>query len=77
MDMLSGETTIKIVLPPSEKGSTLKGNNLLPRANYFLSEWTPYQKELGLLESKQEVTKVPFLKLAENIRDYLFALKEL
>ena len=28
MDTLSGETTVKFLLPLSEKGSTLKGNRL-------------------------------------------------
>ena len=44
---------------PSEKRSTLKGRNLLPLgANFFLLEKTPFQKGIGVLESKQEVMKV-------------------
>ena len=40
-----------------EKGSTLKGKNLLPvGANSFLLEKIPLQKCLDLQESKQEVT---------------------
>ena len=40
------------------KRSTLKGKNLLPReANSFLLEQTPFQKEIELWKSKQEVTK--------------------
>ena len=39
MDTLSGETTIRIDFSPTEKGSTLKGKNLLPvGANSFLLE---------------------------------------
>ena len=46
----------------SEKGSTLKGKNLLPLgANSFLLEQTLFQKGTGVPESKQEVTKVVFL----------------
>ena len=37
--IISGEITVKMFCFPSEKGSTLKGKNLLPRgANSFLSE---------------------------------------
>ena len=41
---------------PSEKGSSLKGKNLLPLgANSFLLEQIPFEK--GVQERKQEVTK--------------------
>ena len=54
MDSFKGDNSIKIVLLPSIKGSTLKGKNLLPRgANSFLLEETPFQKGLGVQESKQ------------------------
>ena len=60
MDTLSGEVTLsKVFCLPSEKGSTLKGKNLLPvGANSFLLELIPFQKGFNLLEHKEEVTKV-------------------
>ena len=42
--------------PPSEKGSTLKGKNLLARTNSFLLEKIPFQKEFDAQE--KEVTKI-------------------
>ena len=42
IDTHSGEATVKIVLLPSEKGSTLKGKNLLPLGvNSFLFRVDP------------------------------------
>ena len=42
----------------SEKGSTLKGKNLLPMGvNYFLLEWTPFQKGFVVQKCKKEATK--------------------
>ena len=47
--------------------SSLKGKNWLPLgANSFLSEQTLFQKESGMQESKQEVTKV--VSLVKNGR---------
>ena len=41
-------------LRPSEKGSTLRGKNLLPEgANSFVLEQIPFQKGIGVQESKQ------------------------
>ena len=46
---------------PSEKGSTLKGKNLLPLgANSFLLGQTPFQKSPGVKESKEEDIKFGF-----------------
>ena len=55
MDTLSGVATLsKLFCLPSEKGSTLKGKNLLPLgANSFLLEYTPFQKGLSVQVSKQ------------------------
>ena len=54
--------SVKILSPVSEKGSALKGKNLLPLgANSFLLDETLFQKGLGMQESKKEVTKVVFL----------------
>ena len=55
----------ELFLPLSEKGSTLNGKNLLPKgANSFLLVKTPFQKDLGLQKTKQEVTKscLPYKK---------------
>ena len=59
----------KNVCLPSEKGSTQKGKNLLPkRALSFLVEYTPLQKRHGVQVSKTEVTKnVSIVKMAENL----------
>ena len=56
---LPGEATkSKLFCLPSEKVSTLKEKNLLPKgATSFLLEWTPVQKGIGAQEDKQEVTK--------------------
>ena len=68
MDTLSREKTLsKQFYLPSEKGSTLKGKNLLPLgANSFLLEQTPFQKGYGKQESKLEVIKV--VSLVKNGR---------
>ena len=70
MDTLSREKTLSALfcLPP-EKGSNLKGKNLLPLgANSFLLKLIPFQKGSNMLESKQEVTEVDSLvKIAENL----------
>ena len=60
MVTLSGEIILsRLLCLPSEKGFSLKGNNLLPLgANYFLLEETPYQRGFGHRESKQDVTAV-------------------
>ena len=48
LENLSGETTLlTLFCLPSEEGLILNGNNLLP-----------FQKGLGVQESKQEITKV-------------------
>ena len=45
----------------SEKGSTLKGKNLLPMGvNYFLLEWTPFQK--GYKNAKRKPQKLNLVK---------------
>ena len=56
--ILSGEVTLsKLFNLSSETGSTLKGENVFPVvANSFLLEKIPFQKELSVLERKQEVT---------------------
>ena len=52
-------TMWKLFCVPSEKGSILIEKNLLRMgANSFLLEKTPFQKRIGVQESKQEVTKV-------------------
>ena len=57
--LLKGDNSIKIDLHSFEKGSTLKGNNLLPAGSVsFLLEKTPFQKCPGVQERKQEVAKV-------------------
>ena len=63
IDTFSRERTLKnCFLLSSEKGSTLKGKNLLPGgAKSFPLEQTPFQKGTGILESEQEVTKVDSL----------------
>ena len=73
----SGEATLSIYGTPSEKESTLKGKNLLPMgANSFLLEWTHFQMGLGVLESKQEVTKVVSLvKMLENLQSISSPIK--
>ena len=47
IDTFTRETTLaKLFLLPSEKGSSLKGKNLLPRgANSFIFRVDPYIKE--------------------------------
>ena len=59
---------VKIGFLPSEKRSTLQGNNLAPEgANSFLSVENPFQKELCLQEGKEEEKTVVFLvKYDEN-----------
>ena len=47
-----GGNSIKIVLPHSEKGFTLKGKNFFP------VRVDPIQKQFGALKSKQEVTQL-------------------
>ena len=59
VSLLKGDNYHNCFLPPSEKGSTLKGKNLLPlEANSLLFEKTPFQKGTGAMETKQEVTTV-------------------
>ena len=53
IDTLSREITLsKLLLPPPEKGSTLKGKNLLPITlkgkTLLLFEWTPFEKGVGM-----------------------------
>ena len=62
MDIRPGEATLSnLFSPPSEKGSALKGKNLLPKgANSFFLEQTPFQKGLGVKESKQEIENVKY-----------------
>ena len=74
----NGEVTAKIVWlsspspPPtpstSEKESSLKGNNLLPKSKLFPFRVDPFQKRMGAHESKKEVIKVVSLvKKADNL----------
>ena len=60
MNTLSEEATLStLILALSEKGSTLKEKNLLPRGtNSFFLELIPFQKGLDVQESKQEVKQV-------------------
>ena len=59
MITLSREVTVFIYFIPFRKGVYSNGKNLLPwGANSFLLEQTPFQKGLGVLGGKQEVTKV-------------------
>ena len=71
MNTLSRETTLsKLILLPSEKGSSLKGKNLLPLgANSILLEKTSFQKRICVQESKPEAIKscLPCQKMAENV----------
>ena len=68
-DTLLKETTPKFRLLLSEKGSTLKGKNLLLGANSSLLEQTSFQKGLSLQEANQEATKNGCLpcKMAQNV----------
>ena len=66
---LPGEITISNVFCyPSEKAATLKGKNLLlwKQIHSFI-EWIPFQKGIGLQESKQEVTVVSLVKMVETL----------
>ena len=65
---LAREVTLpELICLRSEKGSILKGKNLLPMgANNFLLEKIPCQKGPGVQESKMEVTKV--VSLVINVR---------
>ena len=61
MDTLSRKTTqSNLFCLPSEKGSSLNGSKFLP------FRLDPFQKEFGLLESKQEITDV--VSLIKNSR---------
>ena len=54
-----GDNFVKIVLPPSEKGSTLKGKNLLPQGNkFFPFRVDPFSEEHLCTRKQMEVTKV-------------------
>ena len=56
MDSFSGGITqSNLVCLPNEKGSILKGTILLP---FFPLEYIPFQKGLGMPESKVEIIKV-------------------
>ena len=70
----SRKATVKMVLPPFLKGVySKKKKNLLPLgANSFLLEWTRFQKETDVQESKQEVTKVVSLLKYDQV--YPFTL---
>ena len=61
--------SVKSVLLSSEKGSTLKGKNLLQLgANSFLFRVDPFQKGFGMHEGKPEVKKLrPLYKIVENL----------
>ena len=76
---LSGEVSLlKLFCLPSGKGSTLKGTNLLPQgANSFLLEFISFQRETGMQQSKQEVTKklCPFAEMAITHQVYSVSLK--
>ena len=54
MDTLSSEVTVKMVLPPTWKGSTLKGKNLLQGSKFFPFRVDPFSEGLG----KQVGTKI-------------------
>ena len=61
----------KVFCLPSEKGSTLKGKNLLIREQFFPSK-TPFQKGLGVQKSRQEIAKiVSLVKKTEIYHVYL------
>ena len=68
MDTPSEEITLDKLCFTSllEKGSTLKGENLLPLgANSLFLEWTPFQKGFAVWETIQEVTEV--VSLVKNL----------
>ena len=66
--ILSREISVKIVLAPSEKGSTLKGKNLLPKgASSVLIDLIPFENAHEMQESKQEVTKIISLEKSQKI----------
>ena len=78
MDTISREVTLsKLICFPSEKGSSLKGKTLLPRgANSFFLEKIPFQKWLGVQESKQEVSKiVSLVKRGQKLPSVLSPLR--
>ena len=65
LDMLP---TVQWNLAPSEKGSALKGKNLLPLED-------PFQKGLSLQKSNHVVTKV--VSLVKNDRTCIMSIKSL
>ena len=75
MGVLSSGYSVKMTLFLFEKGSTLKGKNLLPGgANSFLLELTPIRKGLNVQEDKQEDNKIclPYEKRQLNLHLYPF-----
>ena len=59
MHTLSGEITLsELFCLSSEKGSTLKGKNLLPGSKLFPFRVEPFLQGIGVQESKQTLTKV-------------------
>ena len=75
--MLSGAATLSNCFSlPSEKGSNLKGKNLLPLgANSFLSKETLFQNGLYVQRSRQLQKLFPFENKGENLRSVLSPLK--
>ena len=59
MDILSDAATLpQYFWSSSQKGSTLKGKNLLQMGAYFLFRVSIFQRGLDVQESNEEVTKV-------------------
>ena len=57
-----GSNSSNIVFAPSEKGSTLKGKNLLPSANRsFNSRVTPFQKGISVRKANRKIQKFSLL----------------
>ena len=81
---LSWELAVKNVFVPSEKGSTLKGKNLLPKSRFLFEisstpkvansffRADPFQKGFDMQESKQEIKKiVPLVKNGSKCTMYI------
>ena len=73
--IFKGDSSVKIGLIPSEKASTLKKRNLLPRgANSYLLE----KKRIGVHENKHKITNVVifFSKMAEHLSSLSIHIKK-
>ena len=67
MDTTSGEATLSdLFCLPFEKGSTLKGNNLLPGSKFFPLSEDSFSEGNLCRKDKQEVTQV--ISLVNNGR---------